>query len=33
MLPANDGLNNGEIAQQLSISAHIVGRWRNLDCL
>ena len=28
VLLANDGLNNGEIAQQLSISAHMAGRWR-----
>jgi transposase len=28
VLLANDGLNNGEIAQELSISAHMAGRWR-----
>jgi len=28
VLLANDGMNNGEIAQQLSISAHMAGRWR-----
>lgn len=28
VLLAADGLNNGEIAQQLSISAHTAGRWR-----
>jgi len=29
VLLADDGLNNGEIAQELSISAHMAGRWRN----
>ena len=28
VLLANDGLNNGEIAEELSISAHRAGRWR-----
>jgi len=28
VLLANDGLNNGEIAEVLSISAHMAGRWR-----
>ncbi len=28
VLLANDGLNNGAIAQELSISAHMAGRWR-----
>ena len=29
VLLADDGLNHGEIAQKLSISAHMAGRWRN----
>ena len=28
MLLADDGLNNGEIAKRMSVSAHMVGRWR-----
>jgi len=28
VLLANDSLNNGEIAEELSISAHMAGRWR-----
>ena len=26
---ADDGLNNNEIAEHMSISAHMAGRWRN----
>ena len=29
VLLADDGLNNGEIAEHMSISSHMVGRWRN----
>ena len=29
ILLADDGLNNGEIAEHMSISAQMVGRWRN----
>ncbi len=28
VLLADDGLNNGEIAKRLSVSTHMVGRWR-----
>ena len=28
VLLADDGLNNGEIAKRMSVSAHMVGRWR-----
>jgi DNA-binding NarL/FixJ family response regulator len=28
VLLAADGLNNGEIAKQLPVSAHMAGRWR-----
>ena len=28
VLLADDGLNNGEIAERMSISAHMAGRWR-----
>ena len=28
VLLADDGLNNGEIAEHMSISAHMAGRWR-----
>ena len=29
VLLADDGLNNGEIAEHMSISSHMAGRWRN----
>ena len=29
VLLANEGLNNGEIAEHMSISSHMAGRWRN----